>query len=356
MHQRRCQYFCIYSQLNIMTRSRQSGFALLELLVVMLVTTLLAVWASDALVRRAQEASAQAVAVWMLDVRKAAGQYLVQYAQLLRESTADTDLLVQGYANWRTPTLAELKQDGLLSAGYPEVYGRDLRLHVRVLSRGVCPGDECAHEAVVYLGAPLDLALTRRVNEGLLATWLISAGGQGGLVSAQHSGRFAGASFSYPNPLQADLALLPVGTVGMAVTQSAAAGFPYLKEGDERDPRFASTLSVAGETASATGVRAQSSVWVGGQAVAQTPCAENGLIVREQFGGLLVCRSYQWRSAGGKGGGGFSVNTVSGCLLAARNPLTNDCSCPAGYATVLVSDSGPKADAEGRTRGYMCVG
>ena len=337
-------------------KCRQRGFALFELIIAALVATLLAVWASDALVRKAQEASAQAVAVWMEGVKEAVALYLVRYAGDLRNAELVGDLAGHGFADWRSPTLAELKQGHLLSAGYPEVYGRNLRLAVRVLRQGVCPGDTCVSEAVVYLTSPLDIALTGRSGGSVLAAWLAAAKGYGGVVARADETRLAGTSYVYANPPDPEMPTLPAGVVALAITQAGAAGFPYLKVGDERDPEFSSDLTVAGTIKTNSGLRAQSSLWLGTQAVAMTSCPENGLLVREQFGGVLVCRSYLWRSAGGRGGGGYSVNSVSGCLPSATNPVTGACSCPSGYSLVLISDSGPQADAQGRTRGYLCTG
>ena len=335
---------------------KQLGFALFELIVAVLITTLLAVWASDALVRRAHEASAEAVAAWMEGVKGGVATYLVRHAESLRAAVSESDLSGQGYADWRAPTLPELKQDGVLSAGYPEIYGRDLRVAARVIRRGVCPGDECSIEAIIYVMSALDVAVSGHRNESILASWLMAAKGQGGMVTHADTTRVAGASFSYTNPPDPVMPLLPAGTVALAINQTGAASFPYLKVGDTRDPQFASALSVSGVISSGTALRSQSNLWLGQQAIEQTSCPENGLVVREQFGGLLVCRSYLWRSAGGKGGGGFSVNSVTGCVAMAANPRTGTCTCPTGYSTVLVSDSGPKADATGRTVGYLCVG
>lgn len=336
--------------------NRQRGFALFELIVAALIATLLAVWASEALVRKAQEASAQAVAAWMGGVKEAVAYYLIRHAGDLREASAASDLAGKGYADWRAPSLTELKGAGLLSAGYPEVYGRGLRLAVRVLRQGTCPGDECSSEALVHLTSPLDLAISGQPGDAVLAAWLLAAQGHGGVVARANQSQLAGASFAYANPPDPEMAVLPAGVVALAVTQAGGSAFPYLKVGDDRDPMFSSALTVAGTIKTSTGLRAQSSLWLGSQAIAMTSCPENGLVVREQFGGMLVCRSYLWRSAGGRGGGGYSVNSVSGCLLSATNPVTGGCSCPSGYALVMISDSGPKADAEGRTRGYLCTG
>lgn len=339
-----------------MKTASQRGFALTELMIAALMATLLAVWASETWVRRTQEASAEAAAAWMLAVRVSAERYVVRYADSLRQATRPTDVSIDGVVDSAAPTLAELKQQGMLEAGFPETYGRDLRVAVRILRSGVCPGDECRIEALIHTTRALDTALAGRSHEGLLAYWLMAAGGKGGMVSHADPLQIKGAAFALPNPPLPAMAALAAGTVALKVGLDSAFSFPWLRVGDTRDPDFKADVSAAGNVVSDAAFRAQGSLWLGERAYAGAACPENGLIVREHYGGLLVCRSYQWMSAGGRGGGGYSVNTVSGCMAMAANPVTGQCSCPAGYTVVLIADSGPKADAEGRTRGYLCAG
>lgn len=335
---------------------RQRGFALFELIVAALIATLLAVWASDALVRRTQEASVEAVAAWMSTAKAGVGQYIGLHGDALRQATMPQDLAAQGFVDWRAPTLSELKLSGVLSASFPEVYGRNLQLGVQLLRQGDCPGDTCMLEAIVHTTSPLDVFIGGRVNEAILAYWAMATKGQGGVVQRANPAQIAGPGFAFVNPPTPEMPLLGAGTVVMAQTQAGSSNIPYLQVGDSRDPQFAAGMTVSGSIASGASLRAQESLWLGTQAIERTPCDENGLITREAYGGLLVCRGYQWVSAGGKGGGGYAVNTVSGCSPASANPATGGCSCPAGYASVLISDSGPKADTEGRTRGYLCTG
>ncbi|MBC2770305.1 type II secretion system protein [Pusillimonas minor] len=339
-----------------MKRTSQRGFALIELMVAALIATLLAVWASEAMVRRTQEASAEAAAAWMLAVRLSAERYIAHYADSLRQAPQLNDADIEGVAEAQAPSLVELKQQGMLAAAFPESHGRDLQVAVRVLRNGDCPGDECRLDALVYSTRPLDKALAGRSHEGLLAYWLMAAGGRGGLVSYADPGQLKGAAFALPNPPLPGMPVLDSGTVALTVGLGGALSYPWLKVGDTRNPDFGADVAVAGSVVSNQAVRAQGALWLGERAYAGATCPENGLIVREHYGGLLVCRSYQWVSAGGRGGGGYSVNTVSGCVALAANPVTGLCSCPAGYTVVLVADSGPKADAEGRTRGYLCAG
>lgn len=339
-----------------MNTTGQRGFALIELMVAALIATLLAVWASEVMVRRTQEASAEAAAVWMQAVRLSAERYISRHADSLRQAPQLADAGIEGVADAAAPGLEELKQQGMLASGFPEAHGRDLQVAVRVLRSGDCPGDECRLDALIYSTRALDKVLAGRSHEGLLAYWLMAAGGKGGVVSYADPGQLKGAAFALPNPPLPGMPVLDSGTVALMVGLGGAFSYPWLKVGDTRNPDFGADVSVAGNVVSNEAVRAQGSLWLGERAYAGAMCPENGLIVREHYGGLLVCRSYQWVSAGGRGGGGYSVNTVSGCVAMAANPVTGLCSCPAGYTVVLIADSGPKADAEGRTRGYLCAG
>src|SRR5690625_4602046 len=95
----------------------QRGFALVELLLAAAVALLLAIWGAQTVSHRIADASAQHHARWMLMIRHAVLTYLEQEGERLRQAAAATDLLSQGYQDWASPTLAELKAAGLLAQG-----------------------------------------------------------------------------------------------------------------------------------------------------------------------------------------------------------------------------------------------
>lgn len=338
---------------------RQDGFALLELAVAALIATLLAVWGANTLARRLDEANAQSMAAWMLAVRSGAQAYMQRHGARMARASGSGDLASEGFQDWLRPSLPELKAAGLLPQGFPENGPGGMRAAIRLLPDQGCPGDECLLQALVH-GAP---AMLRRyagqVDEHMTALWLLASGGFGGVVDRRRPDTIRGASFGFSNPPAPDMPALPEGTPVMAVMAGQAGDARFLRVGDERDPNFQGTATVRGNIRSEGSVAAGEYLFAGAQHAVRMPCGQEGAVAREAYRGLLVCQGGSWRSAGGRGGGGFSTNSLHGCAtpggLTTANPVTGACSCPPGHAMVTISDSGSAASPEGRTRGYLCV-
>ena len=332
----------------------QRGFALLELAVVMLIATLAAVFAADRLAQRARDAMAEGHAAWMTSLRQAAQRYVERHAAMLAEEGEAARL--DGFADAFAPTLAELKTAGLLSPGFPAQGARGLGGRVLLIRGADCPSSSCRIEALVHSDGPLGRAASNGPDPSMVAHWLGAAMGWGGAVMPDRMQQISGAAFSFPNPPVAGMAPLPGGTVAMAVTAEQLGALDYLRVEDRRDPRFRGSASIAGDLSTGAALLVHDHLRIGGQARAQTVCEIEGAIVQERYGGLLVCREGQWRSAGGSGGGGYSINSLSGCVAAGANPVTGGCSCPAAHLPVRIADSMSAVPSEGRTRGYICVG
>ncbi|HEY9460550.1 MAG TPA: hypothetical protein VIR04_07110, partial [Paralcaligenes sp.] len=191
---------------------RQRGFFLFELIVVVLIATLLAVWSSDALVNRVNDSAAQASATWMLSVRKTAQAYIERYADTLKNAADPQALIHKGYADWSAPSLAELKADNLLSPGFPERGAGGLQVVVRILRSGICPDAACRLEALIHSAQAVTRRQTRYIDESMIAQWLMATRGWGGAVTRFRPDQVAGAAFALPNPPAADIGTLPVGT------------------------------------------------------------------------------------------------------------------------------------------------
>lgn len=335
---------------------RQQGFAMLELTVAVLVATLLAVWGASQIANRINDAAAQAVAVWMSSIRMVAFAYLDRHKALLRQASGTAELSHLGYADWTRPRLAELKAAGLLSAGFPELGVRGLGATIRVVRSGTCPGDECRIEALVHSSSALPAAMATSSGDQLVAQWLLAAQGQGGAVMRGRSHQIGGAAFQFPNPPVAGLDPLPDGTVAMAVTAEQLAATDYLRVRDGRDPDLQGTATVKGDIHAQASVNVQGYLSIGAEAVERTACPGNGLMARAAFGALLVCWGNVWMPAGGRGGGGYSTNTRTGCAAGTYNLITGACTCPLGYGAVRISESGSVTAPEGLTRGYLCIG
>ncbi len=337
----------------------QRGYLLLELLAAMLLATLLAVWAVDAMVGRINDAAAQASAAWMLSLRDASRHYLERHGEALKSAVHAADLLDKGYADWSAPALAELRADGLLPAGFP---GRAALAgaRVRVFRSAACPGPGCRLDALVHSDAPLVRAPAGPVDEQAVAQWMLASQGWGGSVRAAQPDLIGGAAFRFPNPPWPGAAL-PPGTVALTVAGAVAQSqdSDFLRVGDHRDPDFQGPASVQGDVSTGGDLRIARHLHLGSQAMLYAACGQEGAVSREAEGGLAICRGGSWRTASRSGGGGFSVNQMRGCYsnqgASTANPLTGSCSCPVGSAMVQISDSGPQAFPEGRTLGYLCL-
>jgi len=339
--------------------NRQRGFAMLELIATILIATLLAVWGAGTLVQKIDDAAAQTSAIWMLSVKNAVRRYVERYAPELADVPAADALAHKGYVNWAAPSLGELKADGMLSRGFPERGVRGIAVGIRLVHGGECPGDNCRLEALVYSDRAFIRSQTGRVDDQMIAQWLMAAQGWGGSVTHARPDFITGAAFEWPNPPAAGVDRLPEGTVAMAITLEQLADSQYLRVGDARNPDFQGQATVRGDITTMASLNVQDYLVLGAQNYASDACAQNGAIAREYYGGLLVCRSNRWRSAGRGGGGGFSVNSLYGCNTAGgvstANPVTGTCGCPAGFSVVIISDGGSQTEPEGRTRGYLCV-
>src|SRR3546814_5234257 len=86
-------------------------------------------------------------------------------------------------------------------------------------------------------------------------------------------------------------------------------------------------------------------------------CSSDLLVARGAKGGLLDCRGGVWTAAQGNFGGAYALNPRRGCRdsSSSANPVTGTCSCPKGYAAVLVSKD-LWADNGTTTFSYVCVG
>lgn len=330
---------------------------MLELIIAAIVTTLLTVWASNSLVNRVNDAGAQASAAWMLVVKKSVHGYMQRYAGALMQADSTEALHQHGYEDWAAPRLAELKNDGLLSPGFPESVAPGGGASIRLLRHGACPGPACRLEAIVYSNKPFLSPASGQVDEQMVAQWMLAAQGWGGHVARAHAHLVRGPAFQMPNP-PAPGEALPAGTVALAITSEQLGPLDFLRVGDMRDPDFGAAVSVKGSISTQGGLRARQYLHLGAQANLQEPCAEDGAVAREVNGGLLVCRDHAWRSAG-RMSGGYSINLVYGCWTKAHastaNPVTGQCSCPESSISVLISDSGPQTFPEGRSMGYLCV-
>lgn len=334
----------------------QRGFALIELVLAAGVALLIMIWGAQTLSNRINDASAQSHARWMLMVRQAVLAYLDHQGPRLKHAVAPTDLLAQGFQDWTSPKLSELKVAGLVFEGLTERLRPLEGVRIRVMREGSCPGDDCRIVAIMHSEHAF-LKSGGVVDEQMLAQWQLASDGLGGIVHPSQPLLIRGPTFQYPNPPDAG-PVLPAGTVAMAVSDDALHHVPYLRVRDERDPEFQSDATVQGNIRAGGIVSVGDYLQLGSSGQWLGSCPSSGALTRDPLGRLLLCKDGFWDRVG-RSGGGFSVNSRFGCYTAdyksSANPVTGDCSCPAGYRPVPISEGGSDESTRGSTRGFLCV-
>lgn len=342
-------------------RVGQGGFALLELSLALLIGTLLAVWGSTELMRRADDAAARAAGVWLLEIRHAAGRLLERHFDSLAAGTPPADADGRPlYADPLAPSLAEMRGQGLLPAGFPDAAPGGLQAAIRLHRTPQCPGDGCRIDALVHATAPLrdgrgepDMMRLAVLNE--------ATAGLGGHATAGPAGRLRGPAFDFPNPIAPGAPALPAGTPVLWAGLDADTAGRYVRRFDTRDPQLEAPLSAAGPVSAGGRLRTAEYLELAGTADAGQPCgATPGLVSRDRRGGgLLLCQNGTWQGQDGGFGGAYAYNHRHGCFhyngYSTANPRTGSCSCPAGYSPVIVSAGGIWSAIEGWTTGYVCV-
>lgn len=338
---------------QVQSVSDQRGFVLFELLLSAAVALLIMVWAGQTILHRVNDASAQQSARWMLMVRSSVHSYLEQHGDRMRLAVSPADLLTLGYQDWTAPSLAELKADGLLAAGFPERVRPIDGVQVHVRRQGDCPGSTCRIDGIIVslraFSKPAGV-----VDEHMLAQWLLAAEGLGGIVHPSQPDLIRGHTFSYSNPPDGGAILQP-GTVVMAISHDQLSETAYLRVRDKRDPQFQSDMTVLGGISAGDVVSAGKHLHLGSTANLLDACPSDGAVTRNRGHGLLVCSGGAWQEAS-RSPGGYSLNSNFQCSnpqgRSSANPVTGACSCPLGYSSMQISEY---AAGAGVTRGYLCV-
>lgn len=335
----------------------QEGFSLVGLALALALTAMAAIWASNQLAQRIEDAAARSTGVWLTQIRLAvAGVLSSHYADLARGEAPRNSQGVPLFADSSVPAMGELRRAGFLPADFPDRSPMGFAAQVRIARAPACPSAPCRLDGVVYSDQPLLKKGTQIPDLIAMAAVIDGAGGYGGAVWPGAPGRVRGAAFQFANPLAPGAPAYAPGT--LALWAGGGAGGPdldrFVKIRDTRDPNFQGALSVAST------VSVGSYLSVGALASPGAHCGlANGAMATSPQGELLTCQANIWTQASGGFGGAYSMNSPLGCYhytgVSTANPRTGACSCPVGYSPVIVSAGGKWTETEGWTTGYVCV-
>ncbi|MBB1624986.1 prepilin-type N-terminal cleavage/methylation domain-containing protein [Achromobacter sp. UMC71] len=334
----------------------QAGFTLIELVLALALTALIAIWASNRVAHRIEDAAARSTGAWLVQVRGAMEQALLRHfdawaAGQAPKSASGASLFTDSMA----PTLDELRRAGALPAGFPLQSALGFGVRIGLLRTATCPGQPCRLDALIYTDKPLLKTGTHYPDLAAIAVVIESVGGYGGAVWPAAPGALRGAAFSFANPATPGAPAYPAGTLAAWAGLERSEADKYVKLRDVRDPDLRGSLTAAGRLRTGEYLELQ------GQARAGESCANAPAGVARSGGGeLLSCQSGLWQQASSGGfGGAFSINHPRGCVQmsgqSTANPRTGACSCPPGYSAVLVSAGGAWDAEVGWTIGYICM-
>jgi prepilin-type N-terminal cleavage/methylation domain-containing protein len=329
-------------------RVEQSGFSLIEMIMVTALMSLIGVWSASAWVQQSEDAASEALARWLTSVKESVDQMLVRQADHLT-GLSDKEATSKDYQDVWRPSINELIRAGHLSGGFslrpPLGYEVSIRL---VKPSGLCLTRGCKLEALT-IATPQHAQLHQAGTMTRLGKVLASLGGRGASVTPLSPQRVRGPMLDMPNPPGADMAPLPIGSIVLHSFYDSSALISFLRQGERRDVQLDAKLDVVGPFSAGGGVTARGRVSSGEHlqlaAVANqgTGCEAEGLIAQSSATGLLVCQGGIWQNSAKSGGGHFIDSANSPCHapeevnIDRRNPMTGDCTCPKGYKPSLLS-------------------
>jgi prepilin-type N-terminal cleavage/methylation domain-containing protein len=298
-------------------RRRNGGFALIELILVISISAILAIYANQELAAKSQETIARGGGTYLLAVSQAVERHV-----FLNFLDLEAGNPVAGTANPLKPTIPELIGLNRLRVGFPA--GMPTRQVVRIdITRTGCPGAGCQITSTICTTTPITLggAITRF---DLATAMLEEQNGSGGQARYGDGANIRGAALNVPNP---------VGNVEGIVCGSSFVDVGmfdvFVRIGDTRDPLLAGPLTVAGATTLNGPTSVNNTLNVTGAATLQNNLTVNG---SAQIGPCInLAGGPQGRAAfgcknpadlpAGYTGGVRSVDVVAnGNLLASDNP------------------------------------
>ncbi|GAA0523365.1 type II secretion system protein [Pigmentiphaga daeguensis] len=278
--------------------ARQRGWTLIELAIAASIAMVLAVLAGSRLVREVDDAAAQATGTYLLAIKGAMDGYLVRHYDALAGGAP-----VAGVAQAFAPTLAELREAGLLQRGFPDRTPFNQAVAIRVERSGSCPGTGCRVDALVHTATPLRAPGASEPDPGILAQVVMATAGYGAAAYPDQPALMRGATHVLPNPLGAT-----AGVVGALASLDTTLFQQFVRMRDSRNPDLQGSLDVRG------GVRLHDSLALRGTA-GDCLTATNTGVLTVQCAGVLQTKTGLFRADNGSI---VQIDPVSGIVASQR--------------------------------------
>ena len=333
---------------------RQRGFTLVELIITLSITALLAIYATDRAARESEENLALGSGAYLSAVANASQQHILNNFNEYSNS-----LPVAGVANLLAPTVAELVALGRLNPGFPSgpgVLPTRQTAQINITQVG-CPGAGCQVTALVCTTTPVNLG-GAETRFDLASVMVSSQNGNGGQSLYGAGATIRGPLINVANPMgNVEGIVCGSSSVDTALFQR------FVTIGDTRDPALAGNLTVAGTVTANGPTVLNSTLTANGAAAINNNLNVTGLISgSDQNLGAANC--INMTGADGRAGfgclngsnlpAGYTGGVRSPDVVASANILASD--NPAGFTGAntnfaLVTANNGAGAAEIRTSG-----
>lgn len=288
----------------------QQGFTLITILVMLMVMSLLAVFAGQKLTTALYDSSAEATGKYLLMVRGATLEALSRHQDvfaLVDTSAAPAGMYptAPGWANFVGPTatisITDLKTAGFLKADFRDRPPLGHSVHVKFFrDMALCPGVGCEVRAYVYTCWPItkqrspsdgDLVTcpapsAAEYDIGLLGTAIRATdgfGGSNGIVASKINGSL----FSFPTS-DLDIPSSSGGHLVVSASLNSTMFNQFVRQGDTRHIYLNNNLSVAGQISTDKGLLINSDVVVG------SDCDTESLYGTSNRDSYVMCTGGKW--------------------------------------------------------------
>lgn len=315
----------------------QRGFTLIEMTVVIFISTLIMILGIPAMVWKVEEAGMEATGIYMGVVKSALEKYNITNHDAL---SPVVPLPIVGFVNQLAPTIPELKTAGFIpGGGFPTFTPQRLQVLTQI-NRTNCPGANCQIIGLAYTTTALTYTGTTQPRFDLVAAFLASPGAGGSGVASHYGAEtvLRSAVYNLPNPVAGN----PGGIIGIATFLDEGIFARFVKIADTRDPNLQGGTTISGALPSGRTLQ------INGSAAVTGAIQGGGDIVLTDAGTGTVCVRILLA-------GQIDVN-CNGILNARAGTFTG----PLG--TVRIGDAGATytVDSTGKVRGqqgfYSAVG
>lgn len=222
-----------------MKHKLERGFTLLELLIVIAISTIIAIAAAPAVVWKIEEAGMEATGVYMNILKSSLEKY-----NITNHDALVAGLPVTGFATPLAPTVDELIAAKYISSpSFPSYTPQRVPVKTQIVLQS-CPGPNCRLFGIGYTTKAQTYVGTTDIRYDLVASYLASPGAAGAGAASQQGaeGVLRSSSFTVPNPV----AGTPGGiiAIGTYLDEGIYANFVRLQ--DTRDPDLRGGMTLGG--------------------------------------------------------------------------------------------------------------